>query len=169
MRNKRYESYIEEAMSRNLKSMTSSIANADMLLDNVISKKTITREQVDQLYFQYHEFAYSIQELEHMYIDLQDKESMFNPFNQYHFELYEYFEHLRIEMSINSQLERELKDEEGVYYKRLFRLTESYMDILQKYSSMKLIIDKEDWVDLLNQLSNVDKLGVIKDNNALKL
>jgi hypothetical protein len=169
MKSKKYESYLDETISRNLKSMISSIVNADVMLSFVIDNENITREQVDELYFEYHEFAYSVQELEQMYIRVKDKQSMFNPVNQYHFELYQFFEHLKTEMDTTEQNIRKLSEEELVYYRRLFRLTETYTDTLQKYRKSKLKAGEEEWVKLLNNLSNVDNSGIIKENKALTL
>lgn len=169
MKNKRYETYLNETMSRNLKTMTNSIVNADVMLDFVVSEQTISREQVDNLYFQYHEFAYSVQELEELYVKARGKQSMFNPVNQYHFEIYEFFEHLRTEMDTNLQTVRTINSEELIYYKRLFKLTEEYTDIVQTYRKSSLKVSKDEWVGLLKQLSNVDNSGIIKNSDALAL
>jgi hypothetical protein len=94
---------------------------------------------------------------------------MFNPVNQYHFEIYEFFEHLRTEMDTNLQTVRTINSEELIYYKRLFKLTEEYTDIVQTYRNSSLKVSKDEWVELLKQLSNVDNSGIIKNSDALAL
>jgi hypothetical protein len=169
MKNKRYESHLNEALTRNVKNMGISIVNADVMLSYVIDSQTITREQVEQLYFQSHEFAYCIQELEELYVKVTDKQSMFNPVNQYHFEIFQFFEHLRNRMENEAETVRKLSNEELIYYKRLFNLTECYTDVLQEYTNTKLTIAKEGWLNFLMKLSNIDNSGIIKNNDAISL
>lgn len=167
IKSKRYESYLNETMSRNVKSMIGSIVNAEVVLNYIVDSRTITREQADELYFQYHEFAYSLQELEELYVKVRDEHRVFNPANQYHFELYQFFEHLRTEMDSNIQNVKKLNDDELAYYNKMFNITRSYSDILQKYRSSKLLIQEDEWTNILKKISNVDYEETIKNNNSI--
>jgi hypothetical protein len=155
-------------MSRNVKNMIGSIVNAEVMLNFVIDTKTITKEQADELYFQYHEFAFSVQELEELYIKVRDEQRLFNPVNQHHFEAYQYFEHLRVEMDNSIQTVRKLNEDELKYYNRMLRITKLSSDILQKYRNTKLLIQRDEWSILLKKLSNVDGQETI-NNNSLKV
>lgn len=168
LRNKRYESYLDETMSRKVKNMIGSIVNAEVMLNFVIDTKTITKEQADELYFQYHEFAFSVQELEELYIKVRDEQRLFDPVNQQYFEVYQYFEHLRMEMDNNIQTVRKLNEDELKYYNRMFRITKFSSDILQKYRNTKLLIQKDEWSSLLEKLSTVDGKETT-NNNSLKI
>jgi hypothetical protein len=168
LRNERNESYLNETMTRSIKSMSSSIVNAEVMLSFVVDNKTITREQTDELYFQYHEFSYSIRELEELYIKVRGEQRLFNSANEYHLEIYQFFEHLRVEMDKNIQTVRKLNDDEINYYNEMLNISKCCSNILQKYRNKRLFVKEDEWIKLLKTLSTVDGKET-KNNNSLKV
>jgi hypothetical protein len=166
IKHKRYETYLNEIVLSQYRVMKFSILDADVLLGFIVEQKAITKEQADELYFDYHEFAYAVDGMENLYVNIRDEQKLFNPINQYHFEYYDFFEHLKDEMDKKNETRRELSDDEISYYKRMFTVTEGYTDIVDKYRKIKFSITKEEYVELLKKLANIDSVISAQSNSS---
>lgn len=166
IKNKRYETYLNEIVLSQYRVMKFSILDADVLLGFIVEQKAITKEQADELYFDYHEFAYAVDNMENLYVNIRDEQKLFNPINQYHFEYYDFFEHLKDEMDKKNEARRELSDDEISYYKRMYTVTEVYTDIVDKYRKIKFSITKEEYVELLKKLANIDSIISAQSNSS---
>lgn len=162
LKNKRYQYYINETVEKSFKTMTSSIVDADVLLDYIVEQKTITKEQTDQLYFEYHEFAFAVEELNEVYKMLKDEQGAFNEINEFHLEMYSFFENLKVQMEKNGQVVRKMDSNELKYYKRMFSYTEAYAEVLRKYKDVKLVVSEDEWIVLLKEFANIDNLSSTK-------